>query len=206
MLILVTHFADGTKHANYGIGTSMTDPPKSKILPNLVLETKRCILRYPSHEDSAAMLTAFNSTKFPRDLPLGLITCLEEVHNWINHCQTGWAEGNIYSWVVEQKYEHTLLGQVTLARLNEPDTWSLAYWIHPKHWGQGYATEAAQMVLKFGTEKLNVTKFWAGTAKWNTPSERVLEKLGMLHVSDNPQGYNIKGKPIPTKEFELTLP
>jgi hypothetical protein len=28
----------------------------------------------------------------------------------------------------------------------------------------------------------------------------------MQHVTDNPQGYNIKEKPIPKKEYELTLP
>ena len=96
--------------------------------------------------------------------------------------------------------------QFSLAQLDEPGTWSLAYWVHPTHWRQGYATEAANKVLEFGKEKLNATRFWASTAEWNTASERVLEKLGMLHCSNNPQGYNIQEKPIPTKEFELTLP
>ena len=184
----------------------MTPSSKSQIPINMVLVTERCILRYPSHDDAAAMLNAFTSAEFPKDLPLGLITSLEEVNKWVDRCQTGWADGNIYSWVVEQKLDHTLFGQVTLTQLNETDTWSLAYWIHPNHWGQGYATEAAQKVLEFGIEKLNATKFWAGSAEWNTASERVLEKLGMAHVSDNPEGYSIEGKPIPIKEFELTLP
>jgi len=184
----------------------MTNSPKPKISTTFALETDRCILRYPSLNDAAAMLAAFTSAEFPKDLPLGLISSLDVVHDWIDRCQTGWANGDMYSWVVDFKPDHTLLGQVTLAQLDEPGTWSLAYWIHPKHWGQGYATEAAEKLLEFGAEKLNATKFWAGTAEWNTSSERVLEKLGMLHVVDNPQEYNIKGKPIPTKEFELTLP
>ena len=183
----------------------MTSSPKPKISTTFVLETNRCILRYPSHNDAAVMLIAFTSNEFPKDLPLGLIISLDEVHNWIDRCQTGWADGNMYSWVVDFKPDHSLLGQVTLAQMNEPDAWSLSYWIHPTHWGQGYATEAAEKVLELGTDTLEATKFWAGTAEWNTSSERVLEKLGMLHVADNPQGYNIKGKPIPTKEFELTL-
>jgi len=137
---------------------------------------------------------------------LGLITSPDEVHVWIDRCLTGWSSGGMYSWVVDLKRDHTLVGQVTLVQLDEPGTWSLAYWVHPTHWRQGYATEAANKVLEFGKEKLNATKFWASTAEWNTSSERVLEKLGMLHCSNNPQGYNIQGKPIPTKEFELTLP
>ena len=184
----------------------MTGSPKSKVRTHMVLETERCILRCPSHNDAPAMLAVFTSAEFPKDLPLGLITSPDQVHGWIDRCQAGWAAGGMYSWVVDLKRDHTLVGQVTLAQLDEPGTWSLAYWIHPNHWGQGYATEAAKKVLEFGTEKLKATKFWAGTAEWNTSSVRVLEKLGMLHGSDNPQGYNIKGKPIPTKEFELTLP
>ena len=189
-----------------GFENLMTDTPNLPIRTNKVLETERCLLRYPSHDDAPTMLTAFTSAKFPKDLPLGLITSLTEVHNWINRCQTGWANGSMVSWVVDLKHDHTLVGQVTLALLDEPDKWSLAYWIHPNHWGQSYATEASNEVLKYGTEKLNAATFWAGTAEWNTSSSRVLEKLGMQHVSDSPQGYNIKGKPIPTKEYELTLP
>ena len=184
----------------------MIDIPNPQIPVNTLLETERCILRYPSHNDAPVMLAVFTSAEFPKDLPLGLITSPDEVHGWIDRCQTGWADEDMVSWVVDLKHDHTLLGQVTLAQLSKSDTWSLAYWIHPNHWGQGYATEAAKKVLEFGTEKLKATKFWAGTAEWNTSSVRVLEKLGMLHGSDNPQGYNIKGKPIPTKEFELTLP
>lgn len=189
-----------------GFKILMTETSKPPIHTNSVLETERCLLRYPSHNDAPAMLSAFSSTKFPKDLPLGLITSLNEVHNWITRCQAGWANGGMVSWVVDLKHGHTLVGQVTLAQLDEPDKWSLAYWIHPNHWGQGYATEAGNEVLKFGTEKLNAARFWAGTAEWNTSSARVLEKLGLQHVSDNPQGYIIKGKPIPTKEYELTLP
>jgi ribosomal-protein-alanine N-acetyltransferase len=147
------------------------------------------------------MLAVFTSAEFPKDLPLGLITSPDEVHGWIDRCQTGWADGDMVSWVVDLKHDHTLLGQVTLAQLSKSDTWSLAYWIHPNHWGQGYATEAAKKVLEFGTEKLKATKFWAGTAEWNTSSVCVLEKLGMLHGSDNPQGYNIKGNRFPRKSL-----
>ncbi|NIN68021.1 MAG: GNAT family N-acetyltransferase, partial [Anaerolineae bacterium] len=68
-------------------------------------------------------------------------------------------------------------------------TWALAYWTHPERWGEGYATEGAQCVIKFGFERLGAASIWAGAAEWNHASNRVLEKLGMVHMSDNPQGY-----------------
>ena len=58
--------------------------------------------------------------------------------------------------------------------------------------------EGTQSIKFFGRAILRIED--------NTSSERVLEKLGMVHTSDNPQGYNIQGKPISTKEFEMTLP
>ena len=183
----------------------MSIMPVSLIPTNSSLETERCILRYPSRNDALDMLSAFTSPSFPKDLPLGLLSSLDEVHGWIDHCQAGWAEGRIYSWVVEHKHNTNLVGQTTLARIPDTDSWSLAYWIHPDYWGGGYATEAAQKVLQFGSDTLKVTRFWAGSALWNAASERVLRKLGMQYVTTNPTGYTIQGKPVPTKEFELVM-
>ena len=184
----------------------MSNQPKPQIPTNLLLETKRCILRYPSRDDAPAMLSAFTSPTFPKDLPLGLLSSLGEVHGWIDHCQAGWTDGHIYSWVVEHKHNANLVGQTTLAYVPASDSWSLAYWIRPNYWGRGYATEAARKVLQFGSETLKVTRFWAGSALWNAASERVLQKLGMEYVATNPAGYTIQGKPVPTKDFELSMP
>ncbi len=50
-----------------------------------------------------------------------------------------------------------------------------------KHWNQGYATESAQAVLDFGFHTLKLQEIVAYTTVPNTPSRRVMEKLGMTH-------------------------
>ena len=80
---------------------------------------------------------------------------------------------------------------------------ALAFWIHPEQWGKGYATEGAQRILRFGFEKLGAKTIWASAGKWNTGSNRVLEKLGMKYINNNPQNYSSKGEPIPTYEYEI---
>jgi RimJ/RimL family protein N-acetyltransferase len=55
----------------------------------------------------------------------------------------------------------------------------LGYALHPDHWGQGYATEAAQGMLAFGFQTLRLQWVWAECRPANTASVRVLERLGM---------------------------
>lgn len=51
-------------------------------------------------------------------------------------------------------------------------------------WGQGYATEAANKSLEIGFAQLGLSEIIAYTAKINTPSIRVMQKLGMAPASD----------------------
>jgi ribosomal-protein-alanine N-acetyltransferase len=75
--------------------------------------------------------------------------------------------------------------------------------IHPDHWAHGYATEAAASLLRFGHETLKLRGITATCRPENTPSARVLEKIGMVRVglrtADNiyeihhrPLGINLK--------------
>ncbi len=56
----------------------------------------------------------------------------------------------------------------------------LGYRFHRKYWGHGYATEAARACLDDGFRNdLNLHEIVGRTARENTASVRVLEKLGM---------------------------
>lgn len=46
-------------------------------------------------------------------------------------------------------------------------------------WGQGFATEAARAALDFGFERLGLDEIVAVTVPANTPSRRVMERLGL---------------------------
>ena len=65
------------------------------------------------------------------------------------------------------------------------------------------AAEAAERVVAFAFEELDAVKVWAGAGVWNQASQRLLEKLGMIHVADNPAGYRINDQPIPTREYAI---
>lgn len=74
-----------------------------------------------------------------------------------------------------------LIGGVGL-RLVEPHQHAeLGYWIGVPYWGNGYATEAAREMLRYGFERLKLHRIFANHFKNNPASGRILRKLGMQH-------------------------
>jgi len=57
----------------------------------------------------------------------------------------------------------------------------LGYWLGVPYWGQGYATEAAREMLRYGFADLDLHRIFATHFKHNPVSGRVLKKLGMRH-------------------------
>jgi len=55
----------------------------------------------------------------------------------------------------------------------------LGYWLGAAYWGQGYATEAAREMLRYGFEELGLHRIFATHFKHNAASGRILKKIGM---------------------------
>ena len=53
--------------------------------------------------------------------------------------------------------------------------------LHKNFWGQGFATEAAALALEAGFFLFHLKEICSFTATLNTPSERVMQRLGMEH-------------------------
>jgi RimJ/RimL family protein N-acetyltransferase len=55
---------------------------------------------------------------------------------------------------------------------------SMGYYLRPKFWGQGFATEAGCAVISYAFSMLGMTTLFAGDHPENAGSRRVLAKLG----------------------------
>jgi ribosomal-protein-alanine N-acetyltransferase len=75
-----------------------------------------------------------------------------------------------------------LIGYASLWTMH-PETWSaeIGYFLHPDHWGHGYATDAARLLIRFGFEELGCHRIWGTADPRNIGSRRVLEKAGMIY-------------------------
>ena len=85
-----------------------------------------------------------------------------------------------FAWKVCLKTDGKVIGLAGMFPSN--DRFRLAeiyYKIHPDFWGNGYATEIAKELVRFGFDELNAHKVEAGVQTENVRSIRVLEKIGM---------------------------
>lgn len=57
----------------------------------------------------------------------------------------------------------------------------LGYWVGVPYWGNGYATEAARAVVKYGFGALRLHRIFASHFVNSPASARVLRKIGMRH-------------------------
>jgi RimJ/RimL family protein N-acetyltransferase len=55
----------------------------------------------------------------------------------------------------------------------------IGYELDPRHWGQGYATEAARAIVTLGFTHFRLHRIWSWCIADNVGSAHVLEKLGM---------------------------
>jgi [ribosomal protein S5]-alanine N-acetyltransferase len=74
-----------------------------------------------------------------------------------------------------------LIGGIGLRLVEQHQHAELGYWLGVPYWGQGYATEAAREMLRYGFEDLHLHRIFASHFKNNPNSGRVLQKLGMRH-------------------------
>jgi len=85
-----------------------------------------------------------------------------------------------YCWTIRLQATGEFIGlagmTVTADRFKMGEIW---YNLMPSHWGNGYATEVAKRLIRFGFEILNLHRIEAGVAIENKRSIKVLEKAGM---------------------------
>ncbi len=57
----------------------------------------------------------------------------------------------------------------------------IGYWIGEPHWNKGIATEAVNLMIRYGFENLKLNRIFTGVFEHNRASQRVLEKCGFIH-------------------------
>ncbi|MFE6041052.1 GNAT family N-acetyltransferase [Streptomyces sp. NPDC056452] len=147
------------------------------------LETERLILR-PWAESDAAEFCALLSER-GKGTPT-----VERIRASIAELLTATATTGIALLPIQRRAEGDFIGYCGLiigrSTLEEPE---IAYELFQRAHGRGYATEAAGAVLDAAVAT-GRKRLWSTVGVWNTPSLRVLEKLGFQrdHVSVEENG------------------
>ena len=168
-----------------------------------ILETKRLLLRRQAPEDLEALWALYQNpeiTKYIPDAPKTYEEAKAELEWFVNghprhpelglwatiHKETGRFVGRcgLLPWTIEGQHEI-----------------EVAYSLAQDFWGQGLATEAAQGIVQYGFEKLNLSRLICLIDPANVASQRVAEKIGM--TLERKVG-GIDGDNLPTLIYSLS--
>jgi RimJ/RimL family protein N-acetyltransferase len=106
----------------------------------------------------------------------------DEIAEWANHCYETERLGLL---AVERTSDGTFLGMCGLHHQESaPDEVEVAWRLDSRHWGQGYATEAARAWVRYGFTTLELPRIISMTDHDNVRSRAVMERLGMTYSHD----------------------
>jgi RimJ/RimL family protein N-acetyltransferase len=171
-----------------------------KIAP---IETKRLLLREFTASDFEAVHSYGSDPVVVEFMEWGPNT-EDETHKFIEkelkHQKK--KDRKVFELAVTLKETGALIGGTGITLENGIGTFG--YCFDKNYWGNGYATEAAQGLIAWAKQELEIQHFRATCDVKNTGSRRVLEKLGLKIVQRIDKDKEVRGKWRDTYVLELT--
>jgi RimJ/RimL family protein N-acetyltransferase len=107
---------------------------------------------------------------------------------WIESQQEQFERGELVSFAVvlgertgDSLIETALVGSIGLHISQKHARAELGYWIGVPYWNQGYCTEAARAVVRYGIQTLGLNRIQSRHLVRNPASGRVMQKIGMRY-------------------------
>jgi len=147
----------------------------------VILETKRLLLRRQRIEDLDDLWALYcdpEITKYIPDAPRSRAEAKEELE-WHMNGHPRFPELGL--WATIHKETGKFVGRCGLLpwTIDGQNEVEVAYTIAREYWGQGLASEAAQAILNYGFEHLNLLRLISLIDAENIASLKVAEKIGM---------------------------
>jgi RimJ/RimL family protein N-acetyltransferase len=147
--------------------------------PNVILETPRLRLREFVPQDVDALALILTDAGTMRYDPV--LFDRARVEEWIARNRRRYAANGHGLWALILKSTRELIGDcgVTVQSVDDIDELEVGYHLRRDHWGQGYATEAAQACRDWAFQNRNADYVISLIRPENLPSRRVAERNGM---------------------------
>ncbi|MBX9686968.1 MAG: GNAT family N-acetyltransferase [Candidatus Obscuribacterales bacterium] len=145
----------------------------------IFLETERLLLKELDLEDLDFMTALLSDPLTMRYFPK--LYSRKEVEQMIEKHRFRYRLQGHSVWLLQRKDTKEAVGELGLVMQSvenkaEPE---IGYILHPKHWKNGYATEAGLAVRDYAFEKLNYPYVISLVRPVNKPSQAVARRLGM---------------------------
>lgn len=145
------------------------------------LTSERLVLRPFADADGDALFTLQSDPHVLRYWDSPPWVDRSSIERFMAGCREMAENGTGARLAIDRVIDSTFIGWITFNSWN-PDfrSASLGYCLSESAWGNGYATEAAQAVLQWSFDTLDLNRVQAEADTRNTSSARVLEKLGFV--------------------------
>jgi len=146
-----------------------------------ILETSRLIVRHQALDDLDSLFALYcdpDVSRYIPDAPRDYEEAREELE-WHMNGHPKYPELGL--WATIHKETNKFIGRCGLLpwTIDGQNEVEVAYLINKSYWGQGLGTEAAQAILDYGFEKLNLSRLICLIDEENLASIKVAEKIGM---------------------------
>ncbi len=144
------------------------------------LATDRLNIRPFEMEDAPALHAFWSNVDVRRYLWDGIILPMETVRGIIRQSIDDFEAHGFGFFSLDLKVTETkIVGFCGFRRFEDGEQIELLFGILPEYWGEGFVTEAAREVLRYGFEEAGITRIIAAADTPNQRSVRLLMRLGM---------------------------
>ncbi len=151
----------------------------------IIVETERLLLREVDLADAEGFYLMDSDPAVARYVGGKTVESLEKCREVILYVQEQYRLFGIGRWSVLLRETGAFIGWCGMKRMlgtnvnGQSDFIDVGYRFQQRHWGRGYATEAALACLHYGFEKMALPEICAFTDVHNDASRHVLRKIGL---------------------------
>nr|WP_220127287.1 GNAT family N-acetyltransferase [Halobacillus locisalis] len=148
----------------------------------VIYETRRLKFRKYNDEDFDYLFSLLSDPEMVRYIGDGNTKDEKSTKNFLNWIYSSYDVGpDLGLMVLENKEDNTQIGHAGLVpqTVDGAEEIEIGYWVSRKHWGKGYATEAAKALKEYGLIDLGENRLVSLIQPNNMPSRKVANKIGM---------------------------
>jgi len=143
---------------------------------NLEITTLNLVLKKPDNKDITSLIEELNNwniSKWLVEVPYPY--SINDANYWIKKTKEDEFSFNIY-------LNNKLIGGISISKKLGNTKWELGYWIGEKYWGNKYAKEACESLIKYFFTNTSNNIIYASHMKDNMKSKKIILSLGFKEI------------------------
>lgn len=153
-------------------------------------------------ENAEIYVSWYNDLEIRRLARMIKPTTIERMRKSVENLSTSDSRVKFEIW---HKADQKPIGDVALSGIEYHDR-NAEYGViigEKEYWGQGYATDAIKLILKYAFEEVNLHKVFAGISAWNIGSAKTAVKAGMHLEATRKEDWYIDGEYVDTNIYAI---